>query len=216
MKLYLSSYRIPDISALAELLGKSVHGAKLALIPNAKDYYAPRAKAVKTRHMADYLTETGFTVGIVDLLDYADDPDSLREVLRDYDIIWARGGNTFCLREAMRLSKFDEIIGDVLQAGVVYAGDSAGACVAGTDLHGVELADDPEFAETVMWEGLSLTPHYFMPHADNAELADFTQQMTEDRGSDPATVIMNDNQAWVEHNGQGCLVTGEKPGILED
>ncbi len=215
MKLYLSSYRIPDIDALEELMGKPAGKAKLALIPNAKDYYAPRAKRVKTREMAEYLQDFGFTVGIVDLLKYQDDPETLRSALRQYDVLWARGGNTFCLREAMRLSKFDQIVTGLLEDDhLVFAGDSAGACVAGTDLHGIELADDPEFAETVIWEGLNVTPHYFMPHADNAELADFTEQMTADRGKDPATVKLNDDQVWVEIDGKGRVVTGTKPDEL--
>jgi hypothetical protein len=62
MKLYLSSFRVPDSEALAALLGKPLLGAKLALIPNAKDYYAPRARAVKTREMSDYLADIGFEV----------------------------------------------------------------------------------------------------------------------------------------------------------
>jgi dipeptidase E len=128
--------------------------------------------------------------------------------LSDFDIIWVRGGNTFCLREAMRASGFDAIIGDVIKGGVVYAGDSAGACVAGTDIHGLELGDDPEFAETIVWEGLHLTPHYFMPHADNEEFKDFTEQMTHDRGDDPQTVMLNDDQVWIEIGSNGRMVTG--------
>jgi dipeptidase E len=208
MKLYLSSYRIPDTKALEVLLGKPLHEATLALIPNAKDYYMPRARAVKTREMAEYLADAGFEVTEVDLLQYPDQPEHLAEVLRTFDIIWVRGGNTFCLREAMRSSKFDAIISDIVRDGVVYAGDSAGACVAGTDIHGIELGDDPEFAETVIWEGLNLTPHYFMPHADNESFADFTVQMTLDRGSDPATVKLNDDQAWIEQDGKGKVITG--------
>lgn len=208
MKLYLSSFRIPDLAALSDLVGKVPADTKVALIPNAKDYYAPRAKAVKTSEMVEYLTDLDFEVTVVDLDDYPDNPEDLHAILSQHDLIWVRGGNTFCLREAMRSSKFDEIIGEVIKGGVVYGGDSAGACVAGIDLHGIELADDPEFAETVIWEGLNLTPHYFMPHADNDEFAHFTEQLRNDRGDDPATVVLNDDQAWIESNGQGRVVTG--------
>jgi dipeptidase E len=154
-------------------------------------------------------------VTVVDLLDYAGKPDELREVLREFDVVWARGGNTFCLREVMQASGFDTIIADVVQSGVVFAGDSAGACVAGTDLHGAELADDPEFAEKIVWDGLNLTPHYLLPHADNEEMSDFSEQMIADRGKDPETVILNDNQAWVENNGSGQIVTGTAPTELK-
>jgi dipeptidase E len=215
MKLYLSSYRIPHLESFIELVGKTPENTTIALIPNAKDYYALRAKAVKTREMAEYFTDLGFTVTVVDLVDYIGKSDELREVLREFDVIWARGGNTFCLREAMQASGFDTIIADVVKSSVVFAGDSAGACVAGTDLHGVELADDPEFAEKIVWDGLSLTPHYLLPHADNEEMSNFSEQMIADRGKDPTTVILNDNQAWVECDGNGRVVTGTAPTELE-
>lgn len=208
MKLYLSSFRIPDLKALIGLVGKQPDETRLALIPNAKDYYATRARAIKTREAAEYLEELGFIVTVIDLLDYHGNPEGLRAALLQNDLIWVRGGNTFCLREAMRLSAFDEVIKDVLAQGVVYGGESAGACVAGTDIHGVELGDDPEFAETVIWEGLHLTPHYFMPHADNEMFRDFTEQMAQDRGDDPATVILNDDQVWVESGGVRQVITG--------
>jgi len=56
------------------------------------------------------------------------------------------GGNTYVLRYEMRRSGFDVIIKDLLAAGIVYGGDSAGALVAGLSIAGVESADEPEFA----------------------------------------------------------------------
>jgi dipeptidase E len=210
MKLYLSSYRIPDIDALTQLVGKRPGETRVALIPNGKDYYAPRAKAVKVRAVTTDLQAFGFTVDIVDLQDYTAAGPKLAGKLSGYDMLWVMGGNTFCLREAMRHSGFDTIIQGVVEGGMVFAGESAGACVAGSDLHGIELADDAEFAETVIWDGLKLVPHYFLPHADNAEFATVIEKVRATRSNDPTVVILNDNQAWVLNGTDEKTVTGAK------
>jgi dipeptidase E len=210
MKLYLSSYRIPDIDALTELVGKRPGETRMALIPNGKDYYAPRAKAVKVRAVTTDLQAFGFTVDIVDLQDYIGATAKLAEKLSGYDMLWVMGGNTFCLRESMQRSGFDTIIQGLLDGGLVFAGESAGACVAGSDLHGIELADVAEFAETVIWDGLKLVPHYFLPHADNIEFARVAEQVLAERSDDPTLVALNDNQAWVVNGTDEKKVTGEK------
>ncbi len=207
MKLYLTSYRIPDLQVLTDLVGKMPDKTKMALIPNAKDYYAPRARAVKIRLVQTALSTHGYKATVVDLNEYKS-AAKLKKDLLQYDLLWCMGGNSFCLREAMARSGFDHIIHDILGQGITYAGESAGACVAGCDLHGVEMADDPEFAERVIWKGLDLSPHFFLPHADNAEFMPFTQAVVDRRGTDPKTMALNDNQAWVVNGDDAWKVTG--------
>ncbi len=210
MKLYLASYRIADLKVLTDLIGKPAAKVRVALIPNAKDYYAFRARRVKIRFVEEYLRALDFTVKVVDLNDDRT-PAALAEELKTFNLIWVMGGNTFCLREAMARSGFDRVIHDVLDAGVTYAGESAGACVAGTDLHGVELADDPEFAERVLWKGLNLSAHYFMPHVDNPDFGPLVQEAIDSRTDDPTMVLLNDNQAWVVNGADEWKITGVKP-----
>ncbi len=212
MKLYLTSYRIPDVQALCDLVGKPAGKVSVGLIPNAKDYYAFRARRVKIRLVARYLRSLGFHVGLVDLHEKRSRRD-LADTLKKYDVLWAMGGNTFCLREAMRRSGFDKVIAGVLDAGVVFAGESAGACVAGTDLHGVELADDAEFAEKVIWEGLGLSQHYFIPHADNADFGPIMDEIALTRAGDPTVVMLNDNQVWIRNGDDEWKLTGVKPEV---
>jgi dipeptidase E len=216
MKLYLSSYRIPDSKPLIELLGKQPASTRVILIPNAKDYYAPRARAVKVRHVVEALQKLGFTVDSIDLYDYRGKETELAHKLGQYDMIWVMGGNMFCLREAMYHSKFDKVIKDVLKKGVVFGGESAGACIAGTSLRGIEFGDDPEFAETVMWDGLGLTPHIFVPHMDNPDFGPYAQKMFEVVQDDPTVVQLNDNQAWVVDGQIERKITGPKPEEIVD
>jgi dipeptidase E len=213
MKLYLASYHVPDVQVLTDLIGKPSNQTKVALIPNAQDCYAGLARKFKREDKRTYFRDLGFLVDIVDLLDYTE-PEKLRKKLTTYDLIWVIGGNTFILRHEMRRSGFDKIINDVLEDGVVFGGDSAGAAVAGTDLHGIEIADDARFAESVIWKGLALTPHFILPHADNTMFADMADAIRTQRSNDPSLVILNDDQAWVVRHGDAWKITGAKPAHL--
>lgn len=195
MKLYLSSYRVPTPKDLIRLFGKPANEIKVALIPNAKDYYAKRARDYKNNQIVDYFKNIGLRVEIVDLRDF--DQDTLKEKLQKYDLIWAVGGNTFCLRHEMKRSGFENIIGELLENGIVYGGDSAGACVVGPTLKGLEAADVPEFAEEVIWEGLNITNKIIIPHADNPWMQEELKPMLEMYKDNPNAVVLNDDQAYI-------------------
>lgn len=209
MKLYLSSYRIPNSQVLISLTGKSAEGIKVALIPNAKDYYAERARNVKLQESIEYFRSLGLAGEVVDLREYRN-PDELRQTLEAYDIIWAVGGNTFCLRHEMQASGFDAVIKDLLEQGIVYGGDSAGACVVGTTLKGLEGADDPAFSESVIWEGLSLVPHFILPHVDNPLFADDITEIRALYKDDPSLLELTDSQAFVVDGDKTQLITGTR------
>lgn len=196
MKLYLSSYRIPTPNDLAWLLGKPLEEISVALIPNAKDYYIERAREFKVNDLKTYMQQRGLEVEVVDLCDY-DGPDALKEKLSDYDLIWAMGGNTYMLRYEMRRSGFEKIIGELLEAGVVYGGDSAGALVAGVSIAGVEPADEPEFAEEVVEEGLKLVPFAILPHVDNPEFTDVLPIFRSKHQGKSNIIELKDSQAVI-------------------
>lgn len=171
MKLYLSSIRIPVPEELSKLIAKPLNKVSVALITNAKDYYSQRPKDFIVNDLIEYMEQLGLTVGVVDLSNYSD-AETLKSRLSDYDLIWAMGGNTFMLRYEMKRSGFDQIIGDLLDEGIVYGGDSAGALVAGSSIAGIESADEPAFAEEVIEDGMNLVSFVVMPHIDNPEFAD--------------------------------------------
>ncbi len=168
MKLYLSSIDVPTPKDLEALLGKPLRVASVAIIPNAQDYYSERARIVKNNECVENFEALGLVAHTVDLRSYSD-ALQLKKRLENFDIIWARGGNTFCLRYEMRRSGFEQIIKELLENGVVYGGDSAGALVAGTSIIGIESADIPEFAEEIIEDGLGLVPYVILPHIDIQE-----------------------------------------------
>lgn len=206
MKLYLSSYRIPTPRDLIDLIGKEKKDIKVALIPNAKDYYAERPRSLKIHDVVKDFEEIGLNdIEIVDLREYKD-PRKLFEILKDYHLIWVAGGNTFILRHEMEKSGFDEAIRKLLAKGIVYGGESAGALVAGNSLRGVEFADDPEFAEKVISKGLNLTPHFVLPHIDSADFGSAIEQAKDAHKHDSSMILLKDTQALV--------INGEKEKVV--
>lgn len=156
---------------LFKLVGKNPEDIRVAAIPNAKDYYADRARSKKARGIVDYLQNLHLQAEIVDLRNF-DNPEGLRHTLQKFDLLWFMGGNTFCLRYEIRRSGLEGIVADLLNQGIVFGGESAGAIVAGTSLYGVEGADDPDFAEETIEEGLNLVPYFILPHADDPNFED--------------------------------------------
>ena len=207
MKLYLSSYRLPAPNELGQLVGKPLSKLRLALIPNAKDYYAERARKIKVDAYIIYFQGLGIQADIIDLRS-TNDPDKLKATLQDYDVVWAAGGNTFCLRYEMRRSGFEKVIKELLANGLVYGGDSAGALVAGSQIGGlgIEVADIPEFAEAVINEGLNLVPYIIVPHVDNPEFAAVTQTVRT-KVSPEKLIELGDSQAVIFEGSKHHLVT---------
>jgi dipeptidase E len=195
MKLYLSSYRIPTPNDLEELLGKPLNQTTVALIANAKDYYTERPRNFTVSEFAKYMEGLGLSVDEVDLREY-NSGDSLIEKLKAYDLIYVSGGNTYMLRYEVRRSGFDNVIKELLDNGKVFAGFSAGALVAGISIAGVEMDDEPQFAEEVIKEGLNLVPFVILPHVDNPEYKDIRLTFR-DLHKDKDIIELKDSQAVV-------------------
>jgi dipeptidase E len=183
MRLYLASYRTGD--SFRELVRMAGSGARTGVISNAVDFIPGLARSVYARTVHDpvaHLRDLGLDAFDLDLRDYFGRPEGLLAELERTRMVWAVGGNAFLLRRAMRQSGFDAIAPGLIWAErLVYGGWSAGACVAGPNLRGLELMDDPAvladgYDPEPVWEGLGLidaaiVPHYRSdsPEADAAE-----------------------------------------------
>jgi dipeptidase E len=171
MRLYLSSYRVGDrAGALLALLG---NGRRGALIENALDNVSRTARELFRSEVHDPVAEftsLGIELTRIDLRDHFGGPGGLAEALRQFDLVWVVGGNSFVLRRAMRASGFDEAVVPLVEDdAIVYGGFSAGAVVAAPSLRGLELMDDPHevpdgYPPEVVWEGLGLIDHVIVPH----------------------------------------------------
>ena len=173
MKLYLSSYRLGnDVELLKEWVRNN---KKILVIPNALDVFEDSER--KTNGILDKckdLQALGFKTSILDLRNYFNKEDELREYLQDYNSFYVLGGNVFVLRQAMKLSGFDNYLNDISKSdNYLYAGFSAGICVLAKDLHGIHLADEPEKDPygygSIIWDGVGIIDYMPVPHFDTPE-----------------------------------------------
>ena len=120
------------------------------------------------------LAELGFQTEELDLRKFFD-TDGIEDTIRGYDLVWVRGGDTWTLRYSMARSGADVAIRRLLSDDdVVYGGYSAGSCVLGPTLEGIEGVDDPRWVKRLygvdpIWEGLSVLDFCIVPHVNSPE-----------------------------------------------
>ncbi|WP_072807036.1 Type 1 glutamine amidotransferase-like domain-containing protein [Rhodococcoides yunnanense] len=168
MKLFLASYRFG--AHVDEFLALTGTPGRVAVVANAADSWPPAARASAVTSELTGLRDLGFVPEELDLRKFVGRAAALAAALDSVETIWLRGGNTFVLRARLQQSGADDAITTRVRDGrLIYAGYSAGACVASTSLRGVEAADDPaEVASTtglaVPWDGLGLIDIALIPH----------------------------------------------------
>ena len=91
--------------------------------------------------------------------------DDLLGMLQKVDIIYVAGGNTFYLLEKVRESGFDQVLPILLDRGIIYAGESAGAVLACPTIEPIKFMDEPSKAPNLKsFEGLGLVDFVVLPH----------------------------------------------------
>ncbi|MDD5551755.1 MAG: Type 1 glutamine amidotransferase-like domain-containing protein [Candidatus Pacebacteria bacterium] len=189
MKFYLSSYKIGnETDKLKAMI--STNNKRTAYISNALDFSNDLERR-KQSEQADIgqLNGVGLSdIEKIDLRDYFGKKAELEKKISEFGVIWVRGGNCFVLRQAMKVSGFDEILKGLLKKeGVLYGGYSAGICVLAPTLKGMELVDDPnvkpyENQKETIWEGVgildyTIVPHYKSNHPESAKVDETVEYM---------------------------------------
>lgn len=163
MKLLLTSMGISTkamAGALQKMVGKPMGKIKIGFIPTAanvvegqKDWFVEQLTA---------LQKYGFAW--IDVVDPSADGVNWKRRLKDVDMVYVSGGNTFYLLDQLRKTG----LGKWLKANLakkVYVGASAGSIVAGPNIAcaGIEPADDnlPGLKDLT---GLKLVDFEFSPH----------------------------------------------------
>lgn len=181
MKFYLSSYKIGKES---DRLKELASGKKIGFIPNSLDYVELKARQESNvKNMKD-LSDLGIDVEMLDLQDYFGKKEELKKKIDILGGVWIRGGNTFILRQAMKLSGFDEIIKNIDRDDFLYGGYSAGICILAPSLKALQIVDKPDImpyeeSKEVIWDGLGLLDYIILPHykSDHHESADIDKEV---------------------------------------
>jgi dipeptidase E len=168
MRLILSSWYLRPGQRPPQL--RPVGGSgRAGIVLNALDQFGDSRDRDLAREMYT-LERLGYAVQELDLREFFEDRFRLRVRLRDFDLVWALGGNSFVLARAMTQSGFVDAVRHRLDdESFAYGGYSAGACVAGPDLQGIDLVDDasmvpPGYSAAVEPRCLDLIPFRIVPH----------------------------------------------------
>jgi len=198
MKLLLYSLQISaeQLAALTQLVGKKPADISFALIENAADV-EPDSQTWLEEFRAP-LRNAGYQIEVIDLRNWRNQQEKLREKLASKDVIWLGGGNTFYLRWILKETGADNIIINLIKQGKVYAGWSAGAIVAGPTLQYVKAMDDPKAAPEIILDGLHLVDVIVVPHIDNKDFIESAAAMDQQLlQAGYATVPLADNQVFI-------------------
>ncbi len=187
MKFYLSSYKLgTEIGKLKLMLPDN---KKTAYISNALDFSNdPERRKQSEESDIEQLKQLGLKPEPLDLRDYFGKKEELKNKLNEFGIIWVRGGNCFVLRRAMKLSGLDSILKDLAgqNINILYGGYSAGTCILGQTLEGLNFVDDPDVNpydnKEPIWDGIgildyTIVPHYKSDHPESKKIDEALEHM---------------------------------------
>lgn len=222
VRTYLSSFRLgTEPEHLLRLAGA---GARTGVIANAIDGEPDGVRLERATAELAALSGLGLEPFEIDLRAYfSGRTDELSDLLRGCDALWVRGGNVFVLRHALAASHADQIVIDLVNSdAVVYAGYSAGPCVLGPTLAGLETVDDPQAVSHVYgaqptWPGLGVVEFRVVPHVQSpthVASAALDEVAEEYRRQSVPHITLRDGEAFVIE-GEDRTVVGSPATIAE-
>lgn len=137
-------------------------------------------------------------------------PSDIRNEINLADCIYVASGEAFRLLDALRLTGTDHLLVEAVQNGMLYAGSSAGAMVAGPSIEPASIMDDPRTAPQLTDRtGLNLTPYVIIPHAQGTTgpySINVISETVAQYGQDWNLLLLRD--------GQALLVEGRKTLLI--
>lgn len=145
------------------------------------------------------MKELNFNFEVIDIA--GKNEDGLFELLKNKDLIYVQGGNTFYLLKCIRESGFDKVIKKLLHKGIIYAGASAGAYVACPTIEMATWNDTRHFDRFGITDftAMNLFPNLIKAHFTEdqriklnpyIEKANYTVELL----TDDEAIIMKDNK----------------------
>ena len=206
MKLFLTSAGLPPETTeeFLKLLSQKPEETKICFIATASH---PEENKCYVERDRERLWELGFKIIELDLK--KENKNSLGDRLKDFDVLFVEGGNTFYLLKYIRESGFDEALKLFLKRGGIYLGVSAGTMVTGLNIESANWKyADKNIVNLKDLTGLKLVPYVFSVHIDESNL-DIIKNIA--NKIDYPVIALTDKQALLIDNGIKKIVgEGEK------
>lgn len=90
----------------------------------------------------------------------------LRDYMKNFDVVYMQGGNTFYLLKSIRESGFDKVLKDLIPKGLYYIGASAGSYVACPTIEMATWKEPDKYERYGLTDftGMNLVPFYVSVH----------------------------------------------------
>ena len=210
MKLFLSSAGLSNktlINSFENLVGEKGEKVKIAFIPTAANVES----GDKDWLISDYtnLKKQNYIVDIVDIS--AVEKDVWLPRIQEANVLFLGGGNTFHLMHWVEKSGLKDLLPEFLKT-KVYAGISAGSCIAGPTIYNSVQNLFGEKYNLKIEKGLGLVDFQFIPHLnskwfpkineDNLEIASKELKEPVYACDDNSAVIVNENNTNIVSEGK--------------
>ncbi|MET8285179.1 Type 1 glutamine amidotransferase-like domain-containing protein [Streptomyces sp. NPDC005132] len=199
MPLFLTSIACEVMDQIVVEMDRDPHELKVAFIPTASN---PSTNKEGTENDRAKLRSLGFHVTDVDIA--ATPQEDLRRALKQADVIFAGGGNTFYLLQEARRSGFDTMLRELIEDGTPYIGSSAGSVLLGPTIEPIKMMDDPKEApELDSYEGLGLIDFVPLVHYGNEEFVEeYKTALADLYAAGPRFVLVRDHEFLTVHGDQ--------------
>jgi len=196
MQLFLTSSGWKVLPKIVSYLSQSPSNLRVAFIPTAANLYKEQPWVDEDRNK---LLELGFIVSNLDLENNTS--ENIILFLKDKDIIFVAGGNTFYLLEQAQKSGFEEVVKEWVDDNKVYIGSSAGSVIAGPDIESVAVFDDRKEANLRSTRGFNFIDSVILPHYSNKEFKKYNEDVIEKFKNRYKFTLLTDQQ-FVKVNGK--------------
>ena len=206
MKLFLTSAGLPPETTdeFLKLLGKEPEKTRVCFITTASHPEENKWYVEKDR---ERLSELCFKVTELDLKD--ENENSLDAKLKDFDVIFVEGGNTFYLLKYVRESGFDKVLKLFLDKGGIYLGVSAGSMIVGLNIESAGWKHaDRNIVDLQDLTGLNLVPFVIAPHIDESNIEAIKECAS--KVNYPVIALTDKQAVLIEDGTQKIVGVGEK------
>lgn len=202
MQLFLASSFAQVLPLFARFMPSGVQGKTVAFIATASLHESYTAYVDEARQ-----AWRAIGAQLLELDVCTSSSADLAEQLASCDLIYISGGNTFFLLQELRRSGAGAVIASLVQAGMPYVGESAGAAVVSPDVAYMAHLDErnaaPLLADT---KALGLVPFYPLPHWGNAPFKEAGEAVVQAHQG-PLPLQPFSNHQAIEVQGKSTQVT---------
>ena len=217
MKLLLTSGGITNKSiakALFELVGKKPEETSLVFIPTASNV----EKGDKSWLIGDLVNLKNQNFKSISIADISAVPENIwRPQIKEADVIFFEGGNTYHLMEWINKSGLAKLLPEFLKT-KVYVGLSAGSMVVSPDL-ALKISQDlyeEDLDRTGDISGLNFVDFYVLPHFNSIYFSKLKEENIREsaKGIKNKIYVLGDQSALKVDNGKVEIISEGKYLII--